>query len=284
MTQEGKLSGPGTIEVAGFSRVFRTRSMAWPDLLFLPLADQVRQALAIADTLTQVDPTKREDAILIAERYLSGCLLQDSNYLISAPGMSQDDCYQIDVKAGVLQFRSMMYAGQGQRTSSFKIQVSGDIRKGEYSVKSPTDGPAILMFSQTNLNQPEFFSKTLAPLCLVNTILRQRASHPDNSSMLTQKIQLTLPVQACGLSVSVPIRNDGATQPWQVFDPLNGREIGVISPESLKDVDQLLETLTTLLANVAQQQPDVPVAAAVEAVSSMKSKTSSSPAIYSARR
>jgi hypothetical protein len=106
--QEGKISGPGTIEIAGFHRVFRTRSMAWPDMFFAPLADQLRAALVVADTLAQADPGKLEDSILIAERYLCGCFLQDSNFLVSAGGQSEENFYKVDLRAGNLQFRAMM--------------------------------------------------------------------------------------------------------------------------------------------------------------------------------
>jgi hypothetical protein len=247
MNPDGKLSGPGTIEVAGFSRVFRTRSMAWPDVLFRPLADQVRQALVLADTLTQVDASKREDALLIAERYLSGCLLHDSNYLIAAPGQPQDDTYQIDVKRGILEFRSMMYAGLGQRTSCFKIMVSGNIREGRYEVKSPADGPTMLRFREPALRQPDFFAKILSPLSLVKIIERENAAHPESSSSITQKIKLKLCFSVPGGPVAVVIKNDGANFPWQVLDPVKGQELGVISSELLEDVDQLLESLTEVI-------------------------------------
>lgn len=211
--QDGKLSGPGTIEIAGFNRVFRTRNMGWPDMLFVSLADQVRATLAVADALAQADPSKLEDSLLIAERYLSGFLLQDSNFLVCVGGQTEDNFYNVDVKSGILQYRTMMYAGQGKRTSCFNIQVSGIVRDGKYSVKSPADGPVIVTFREGALKQPDFFSKILAPLCLVNLIQREQSAHPENSGALLERIQLTLTAKLRGAAVCLLVRKDGANSP-----------------------------------------------------------------------
>jgi hypothetical protein len=256
-THEERISGPATIEIAGFHRVFRTRNVAWPDMLFVPLVEQVRAALAVADALAQADPAKLEDSVLIAERYLSGCLLQDSNLLICVGGQSEGNFYKVDVKAGILQFRTMMYAGQGKRTSCFKIQANGNVRDGKFSVESPADGPVIVTFGEESMKQPDFFSKILAPLCLVSLIQREQAAHPENSGALLERIQITLSVKLCESAVSLLIRKDGTSAPWQVFELVKGEEIGVIPDDAIQDIDLLLDHLASLVKQALPPAPAI---------------------------
>jgi hypothetical protein len=124
-------------------------------------------------------------------------------------------------------------------------------------VESPADGPVIVTFRDTALKQPDFFTKILAPLCLVNLIQREQSAHPENSGALTERIQLTLSAKLRGAVVCLLVRKDGANSPWQVFELVKGQEIGLIPAEALLDVDLLLEGLSRLIEQTSPQPPDV---------------------------
>ena len=165
------LDGSGAVEITALPHILQTKTFAHPDVLFVPLVECAREALA-AGVLISGDAGDKMQAPILAAMHISGFLFRDSNFTPAAKGFAHPNYYIIDLEEETIDLHTRLFASVNNRCSMFRVKITGNLRLGTYVVRNLADGSTVSEISDEQVLAPNFFADTLAEECL-----RMQLSH-----------------------------------------------------------------------------------------------------------
>src|ERR1700685_1910811 len=91
--QPGNIARSASVEIEGIAKLFRTKTVATADMLFIPLVTSAKRAMAMAAEVSSANPTVRSSSEMLARTYLAGMMLEDPSFVISTNPVTEEDRY-----------------------------------------------------------------------------------------------------------------------------------------------------------------------------------------------
>ncbi len=244
LNQQGQ-SGPGGVEIAGFPQVVHTRSFGHPDVLFIPLINEARAAISLCQRLAADESTREQAAAMSGIQLVSG-LLRDPSFALSVRGLQEEHYYYLDLAAGTIRVQTRLYAEVSRRTSMFKVEITGRIPEGIYTVCTIGDFPSTYQFDEDCARHALFFSTVLAEECLRVRVQQERTVHPDLSSHSEWTPEVRLTVDQANKRVPVILKK-GPGDHWELLDEQLRPRFGTLSLDAAHHLQLLLTTVSNMV-------------------------------------
>lgn len=245
--QPGKSSGGAAagVDIAGFPQSLYTRSLGDPDTLFVLLLDSAREACQMVERL-EGRGEGHAMAVQLSAMQMASTLLLDPSFSLAVRGPSHENLYRVDLDAGTIHLSTRLYAVVSHRTSFFKIEIAGQIMKGPFVVRNPTQNTTITQISEEELRQPSFFASTLAQECLRAQMEQERFGQVSEAASTEASGEIRLMLWVAGAKIPVALRQKEPGANWDIIDGRMQEWVGALSPEAETSLTQLMNFLHEL--------------------------------------
>jgi len=245
--QPENIARTASVEIEGIAKLFRTKTVATADMLFIPLVTSAKRAMAMAAEVSSANPTVRSSSEMLARTYLAGMMLEDPSFVISTNPVTEEDRYVLDVGAGKFYARMWINAAHEKRTLLMQAEMIGKIREGLYEVRDVRDQSTLLQFSEQDAQKQNFFAAVLPEQCLVEIIQRERSAGLAEADNTEQPIQIVMSMQIGGSSVMISLHREAEGKPWEVYDGRTRVKLGNLPDAHVDYGKGLVEEITNFL-------------------------------------
>ena len=261
------LDGSGAVEITGLPHILQTKAFAHPDVLFVPLLECARQALADGHRISE-DKTDNKQVLKLAGMHIAGFLFSDSNFTPAAKGFAHPNYYIIDLEQETIDVHSRLFAAVNNRCSMFRVKISGSLHRGPYAVLNLADGSTVAEISEEQIRTPDFFVDRLPEECMRMQFSREHAKQiiKTQKGIDDLEVRLTLPMPEG--STPVILRKNQTGFGWLLFDASTGMEFGKVAQDTMTSLGKVLEHLVTVVidkrvAPAGSRKQELPDATAV---------------------
>jgi hypothetical protein len=244
-TNSSALGGTAEVEIKEFPQLLFTRS-GDPEALFLPLLDAARESHGMLQRLLLHGESK-SGAASLAGMNLASVLLRSAVFSIIGRGHGGEHAYAIDLAGDTLAVHTRLYAAVSRRAALFKVNISGKISGGPFTVQHEGQESVIVQVEEQNFRQPNFFSRTLPEECLRAQIEHQHFHQMEESLGSQNGTEVRLMVVASGRKIPALLRQKPGGA-WQIIDGRTQEWIGTLPPEAENHLKHLTAHLEELFA------------------------------------
>lgn len=217
------------------------------DQLFLPLLSSAQQANDILGVRAGGSEAAQHAAALLA-----GELMRDGSFAPVRPlSVNAANAYLIDFEENSFQVETSVSARDANRSSFFRVKVTGAIRGDKFLVADPVTKSALFSFTRFEANKPEFFTSEF-PFIAHESRQNPATFAGDNSALVQGVIDLVLGVPVGENNITVRIHKQTGTLSAEVKNPTTGEAVMTVPLASLSNITKLVETIGQhLSANAA---------------------------------
>jgi hypothetical protein len=234
----------GEVCIVGMPQMLHTRTAGDLDVLFVPLLEGARGAMAFLQKLC-TNGEARQQALNMGGIYLTSELLKDASFSLFMQTTVEENKYVVDLSSGTLNASARLYAVVSRRTSLFRVEIVGDILQGPYLVRNPRDGSVILRVEEEQLRKPGFFGSFLAEECLREQMEREQLGRFNTEANASPEVRLTVSVGS--ENVPVVLRQKGNGEEWDVIDTRTRQWIGGLPPGARDLLRQLTSAISEMV-------------------------------------
>jgi hypothetical protein len=251
------------------------------DQLFLPMLSSAQQANDVSGLRTG-----GPEAALHAAALFGGELLRDGSFAPVRQGsVNAANAYLIDFGENSFQVETSVSARDGNKSSFFRVKVSGAIRGDKFMVTDPVTKSSLFSFTKFEANKPEFFSSEF-PFIAHESRQNPSSFAGDNTAMVRGVIDLVLGVPVGEETITVRIYKQSDILSAEVRNPITNEAVMSVPLASLGNITKLVETIAQHLSahaaarlslapnnstpTVKKEGADAPAANAAEATPAAK--------------
>jgi hypothetical protein len=240
------LDGSGAVEITGLPHILQTKAFAHPDVLFVPLLECAREALDDGIRISG-DKSDKKQASKLAGMHISGFLFRDSNFTPAVKGFAHPNYYIIDLEEEALDLHTRLFASVKNRSSMFRVKITGSLRQGPYVVRNLADGSTVAEISDEQIRKPDFFVDTLPEECLRMQLSREHTKQISkmHKGIDAAEVHLTIPMSEG--PTPVILRKSHTGMGWLLFDGSTNLELGKVGPDTVTSLSSVLQSLATLV-------------------------------------
>jgi len=240
------LDGSGAVEITGLPHILHTKAFAHPDVLFVPLLECARQALADGARISAGQSDDKQ-AVKLAGMHIAGFLFRDSNFTPAAKGYAHPNYYILDLEEESIDVHSRLFATVSGRCAMFRVKIAGSLHHGPYVVLNLADGSTVAEISEEQIRTPNFFVERLPEECLRMQVSRERAKQINKlqKGSDSAEVQLTLPMPEG--STPVVLRKNQTGFGWILCDASSGMEFGKVAQDTVTSLSKVLQHLASVV-------------------------------------
>ena len=232
----------GGVDIVGFPQLLLTREFGDPDTLLVPLLKSAREALEASKSLVATGQGATQ-ANMMAAIHLATALLKDSNFTLGSKGSQTQNDYLVDLDAKTIHLRTWLFATINKRTSTFRVNISGNLETGMFTVRGGSDDGVLAEFDEARLTQTEFFSNGLSEECLR---LQMSKDHFKRfGDMPTAQTQVGVRVNLAAGNGTRPLflKKKEQSENWEVIDEQTSENLGMLNADAAGHLELLLKAL-----------------------------------------
>jgi hypothetical protein len=215
------------VELAATMRMFYTRTIGSPDVLFMVLLASAREAYAVTGSSAPHPQRDNRAQGLAAEIYLAGSLLCDASFV---PARVPPDCehhYTLDLVKQEMQLSTRVCGVTAGRISLFGVTLKGPIVSGEFVLLNTSTKALLANVPEEAIKKPDFFRDELPRLaCQPEPDPGQ--GRDESHALIDQAVELQVVIPLIGGSCAFVVKKNKAASRAEVCSAETGNPIGSV--------------------------------------------------------
>jgi hypothetical protein len=239
----------GGVDITGFPQLLLTKESGDPDTLLPALLKGARAALEASKSLIASGHGSQQPG-LMAALHLATALLKDSNFTVGSKGSQPhlQNYYRVDLEAETIRLRTWLFATNSKRTSTFLVNISGNVKTGKFTVeRGGDDGNVMAEFDEKRMEQPEFVSRVLAEECLRKQMSKEHFKQFGDLPTVQTETGVRVNLAVANGTRQIYLRKNGAAESWEVIDEQTSEKFGALPSEMVEHVEEFLKGLGKIL-------------------------------------
>jgi len=221
------ITSAAVVELAATTRMFYTRTIGSPDVLFMVLLASARKAYAI--TAASAPHPERDNRAqgFAAEIYLAGSLLCDASFVPARVPPGVEHRYILDLVNQEIQLSTRVCGATAGRISLFGVTLKGSIHGREFALINTNTKALLANVSEDVIKKPDFFRDEL-PRLACQTEPHQAEGGEESRALIDQEIELHVVIPLREGSCALELKKNKAARRAEVYSAEDGRHIGYV--------------------------------------------------------
>lgn len=215
------------VELAATTRMFYTRTIGSPDVLFTVLLASAREAYAITGASAPHAERDNRAPGLVAEIYLAGSLLCDASFVTARVPPDCGHHYTLDLVKREIQLSTQVCGVTAGGISLFGVTLKGSILGSEFVLLNTNTKSLLANVPEDVIKKPDFFRDEL-PRLACQPGLHQGERVEESRVLIDRAIELRVVIPLMAGSHSLVIKKSKAATQAEVCSAETGSPIGAV--------------------------------------------------------
>lgn len=215
------------VELASTMRMFYTRTIGSPDVLFMVLLASAREAYAITGASASHPERENRAQGFAAEIYLAGSLLCDASFVPARVPPGCEHHYTLDLVNQEIRLSTRVCGVTSGRISLFGVTLKGPILGNEFVLINTNTKALLANVLEDVIKKPDFFRDEL-PRLACHSEPQQGEGGEESQALIDRAVELHVVIPLMGGSCALVVKKNKAASRAEVYSAEKGSAIGSV--------------------------------------------------------